>query len=132
MCQWVVLDFLIIKTFLNQERKRKYKNDYWRSVEKKTIYPTVVVPEGRNDNIGHAITVVDDLIFDSTQQHTLNFAENPLNGLVDFMVSKIYILQQDLNKMTMYPLWNVKLNIIEYIWLLFNDIISYLYIYKSV
>ena len=33
---------------------------------KKTIYPTVVIPEGRDNDVGHAITVVDDLIFDST------------------------------------------------------------------
>ena len=29
---------------------------------KKTNFPTVVVPEGRDNDVGHAITVVDDLI----------------------------------------------------------------------
>ena len=85
----------------NFSRSRKKKEIQKMTIEKllkeKTIYPTVVVPEGRDNNVGHAITVVDDLIFYSTQEHALNFAENPLNGLVDFMESKIFILLFSLN-----------------------------------
>ena len=62
MCQRLVLDFLIIETFQNQEKRKNTKDVYWRSVGKKSIYLTVVVPEGRDNDVGHAIIVVDNLV----------------------------------------------------------------------
>ena len=43
-------------------RKKEIQKMTIEDLLKKTIYPTVVVPEGRDDDVGYAITVVDDLI----------------------------------------------------------------------
>ena len=40
-------------------------------MEDKTIYPTFVIPIGNDGSTGHAICIVDDLIFDSTQENAL-------------------------------------------------------------
>ena len=37
-------------------------------VNKKTIYPNLVIPFGNDGSTGHAICVADDLIIDSTQK----------------------------------------------------------------
>ena len=73
-------------------------------LEEKTIYLTVVVPQGRNNNVGHAVTIVDNLILIPHKNMHKNFASNPLNGPVVSIKSKIYILLLSLNKMPMYPL----------------------------
>ena len=36
-------------------------------VENKTIFPTIVVPQGEDESVGYAVCVVNDFIFDSTQ-----------------------------------------------------------------
>ena len=36
-------------------------------LENKTIFPTLIVPVGQDKSVNHAVCVVDDLIFDSTQ-----------------------------------------------------------------
>ena len=60
-------------------------------LKNKTIYPTVVVPEGRDDDVGYAITVVDDLIFDSTQEHALKLCRKTLEWTCGFYgIKNIY------------------------------------------
>ena len=51
-------------------------------LKENTSFPTVVVPEGQNDDVGHAITVVDDLIFDST--HALKLCRELLEWTCGF------------------------------------------------
>jgi hypothetical protein len=38
-----------------------------------------VIPLGGDGGIGHAITIVGDLIFDSTQTHALKLGKNTLD-----------------------------------------------------
>ena len=60
---------------MEQTQKRK-KEDITipTLVQKYTPYPTIVVPLGNNGSISHAITVVDDLVFDSTQKYALTLS----------------------------------------------------------
>jgi hypothetical protein len=49
----------------------------------KTIYPTVVVPEATDFQTSHAVCVVDDLIFDSTQSFALKLNKKVWIGSVE-------------------------------------------------
>jgi hypothetical protein len=44
-----------------------------------TPYPTLVIPIGHDGSVSHAITIVDDLIFDSTQKYALKLGEQSLD-----------------------------------------------------
>ena len=48
-----------------------------------TCYPTVCILLGKDGSAGHAITVVDDLIFDSTQSEALKLSEKSLNSICE-------------------------------------------------
>ena len=50
-------------------------------VKTKTIYPTLVIPFGNDGSTGHAICVVDDLIFDSTQENALKLCRESLDWI---------------------------------------------------
>jgi hypothetical protein len=50
-------------------------------IQKKTIYPTVVIPEASDFQITHAVCVVDDLIFDSTQKYALKLKAESFNWI---------------------------------------------------
>lgn len=52
-------------------------------VECRTAYPTVVIPQGKDGSVGHAVTVVDDLIFDSTQKRALKLQRMSLDWICD-------------------------------------------------
>ena len=52
------------------------------SFETKTEFPTVVIPLGLNKSCKHAICVVDDLIFDSTQARALKLTKESLDWIV--------------------------------------------------
>jgi hypothetical protein len=47
----------------------------------KTIYPTVVVPEATDFQTSHAVCVVDDLIFDSTQSFALKLQKKSMDWI---------------------------------------------------
>ena len=69
----------------------------WSSVEKRkkqkaklfveticpqlTPYPTVVIPMGKDGSISHAVCVVDDLIFDSTQRSALKLTHKSFHWI---------------------------------------------------
>ena len=44
-------------------------------------YPTVVIPVGKDGSTSHAICVVDDIIFDSTEANALYLKEESLNHI---------------------------------------------------
>ena len=44
-------------------------------------YPTVVIPQGADGAISHAICVIDDLIFDTTQEYALKCTRNSLSWI---------------------------------------------------
>jgi hypothetical protein len=46
-----------------------------------TIYPTVLVLVGNDGSVNHAVTVVDDLIFDSTQEFALKLTMESLDWI---------------------------------------------------
>ena len=41
----------------------------------------MVVPQGKDDSVGHAVCVVDDLIFDSTQKYALKLTKESLDWI---------------------------------------------------
>ena len=44
-----------------------------------TEFPTVVVPQGRDGSVNHAVCIVDDLVFDSTQPKALKLCRETLD-----------------------------------------------------
>ena len=50
-------------------------------IEDKMIYPTLVIPFRNDGSTGHAICVVDDLIFDSTQENALKLCRESLDWI---------------------------------------------------
>ena len=50
-------------------------------MKNKTIYPTLVIPSGNDGSTGHAVCVVDDLIFDSTQENALKLCRESLDWI---------------------------------------------------
>ena len=50
-------------------------------VELLTPYPTLVVPVGWDGSMSHAVTVVDDLIFDSTQTHAFKLTRQSIDWI---------------------------------------------------
>jgi hypothetical protein len=60
----------------NSSRKRKKKElTFYNLTEEPTIYPTLVIPLAKDGSVSHALCVVDDLIFDSTQRWALKCTE---------------------------------------------------------
>jgi len=46
-----------------------------------TPFPTVVIPLGKDGSISHAVCVVDDLIFDSTQRSALKLTHKSFHWI---------------------------------------------------
>ena len=49
--------------------------------KERTIYPTLVVLRCKNGATNHSVTVVDDLIFDSTQSHAMKLCQESLDWI---------------------------------------------------
>ncbi len=66
-------------------QKRRGKNKVGISMDElinnKTPFPTLVVPCGVDGSLNHAVVVVDDLIFDSTQEHPLKLSRESLDWI---------------------------------------------------
>ena len=50
-------------------------------IETKTSFPTLVIPHGEDGSNNHAIVVIDDLIFDSTQTYALKLCRESLDWI---------------------------------------------------
>ncbi len=50
-------------------------------LEKRTKFPTLVIPFGRDGSNNHSFVVVDDLIFDSTQAFALKLCQKSLDWI---------------------------------------------------
>ena len=50
-------------------------------INKKTRFPTVVVPLGKDGSNNHAIVVINDLIFDSTQAFAMKLCRESLDWI---------------------------------------------------
>jgi len=49
----------------------------------KSIYPTLVIPQGKDCGVNHAVCIVDDLVFDSTQAFALRLNKKTLDWSVN-------------------------------------------------
>jgi hypothetical protein len=58
---------------------RKRVGNFNLKTETSDRWALVVIPLGGDGGIGHAITIVGDLIFDSTQSHALTLGNNSLD-----------------------------------------------------
>ena len=56
------------------KRRRTTKLTLESLLEEKSAFPTVVIPRGTDMCVNHAICVVDDLVFDSTQPKALSLS----------------------------------------------------------
>jgi hypothetical protein len=74
------------ETFGMLAKKKKKSTNRHLSIEQlcreKTPYPTIVIPSGNDGSVNHAVCVVDDLVFDSTQNYALKLKK----GSFDFAV----------------------------------------------
>ena len=50
-------------------------------IRQKSIFPTLVIPRGRDNSCSHAFCVVDDLIFDSTQKFALKLKRDVIDWI---------------------------------------------------
>jgi hypothetical protein len=50
-------------------------------INKLSIYPTVIVLVGNDGSVNHAVTVVDDLIFDSTQAFAMKLTKESFDWI---------------------------------------------------
>ncbi len=68
-------------TKANVHRKKRKKNVFIKNqlFELMLPFPTLVVPIGSDGSVSHAVTVVDDLIFDSTQKYALKLGPQSLD-----------------------------------------------------
>jgi hypothetical protein len=65
---------------LSAQKKKIYMSKK-NLIREKTIYPTVVLPEASDFQITHAVCVVDDLIFDSTQKYAMKLKAESFNWI---------------------------------------------------
>ena len=53
------------------KRRKRGNFDYKDLIKEITKYPTIVIPVGQDGSTNHAVCIVDDLVFDSTQKFAL-------------------------------------------------------------
>jgi len=59
--------------------RKKHELSMKQLCVEKTPYPNIVVPLGKDQSLNHAVCVVDDLIFDSTQKYALKLKRKSLD-----------------------------------------------------
>ena len=64
------------------QRYQSKEMDIETLVNEQTPFPTIVIPRGMDGSIAHAVCVVDDLIFDSTQNYALKLSRETLDWIV--------------------------------------------------
>ena len=63
------------------KKKKKKKLDIANLCEQQTPFPTIVIPQCVDGGVNHAVTVVDDLIFDSTQTNALKLTKESFDWI---------------------------------------------------
>jgi len=61
--------------------KKKQDLTVEQLVQAKTPFPTIVIPWGKDLSVNHAVAVVDDLIFDSTQRNALTLTHKSFHWI---------------------------------------------------
>ena len=64
------------------QRYQSKEMDIETLVNEQTPFPTIVIPRGMDGSIAHAVCVVDDLIFDSTQNYALKLSRETFDWIV--------------------------------------------------
>ena len=67
-------------TVFNQRGKKKTMT-VKSLINEKSPWPTIVIPRAHDGGISHAITVIDDLIFDSTQEKAMKLTKESLDWI---------------------------------------------------
>ena len=62
---------ICVPTIFNDSHKKRKRCMSIQDLDTFNPYPTVVIPMGADGSISHAICVIDDLIFDTTQAYAL-------------------------------------------------------------
>ena len=70
-------------TYYNRNKKwRKTKNiTLSKLCQEVDSLPKLVIPQGKDGSINHAVAVVDDLIFDSTQSHAMKLKKESFDWI---------------------------------------------------
>ena len=63
-----------------KSRRRGLRMD--QLCREKTPYPTIVIPAGNDGSVNHAVCIVDDLVFDSTQNYALKLKKESFDFAV--------------------------------------------------
>ena len=69
--------------FRNKKKKAKPLPTLKQLCTEKSIYPTLVIPQGKDCGVNHAVCIVDDLVFDSTQAFALRLNKKTLDWSVN-------------------------------------------------
>jgi hypothetical protein len=72
---------LAIPTIFQESQKKRKRIMTPEDLEDYNPYPTVVIPFGKDGSISHAICVIDDLIFDTTQAFALKCTRQSINWI---------------------------------------------------
>ena len=75
-----------------ESKKKRKKISVEHLVQKPSPYPTLVIPLGNDGSVNHAICVVDDLIFDSTQQFALKLCHKSFHWIAGELGSNKHVL----------------------------------------
>ena len=70
------------QAFGQLKKRKKTKLKFDDIIKNKTQYPTIVIPVGGDSSTNHAVCVVDDLVFDSTQKFALKLKLASFNWVV--------------------------------------------------
>ena len=68
----------------NQRTRKHYEKTTitWDDlISTPTIFPTLVIPMGRDGSLNHAFCIVNDMIFDSTQRHVLQLRREVIDWI---------------------------------------------------
>ena len=65
----------------NRRKKKHKRMTLDELVATKTIFPTLIIPRGVDGQVSHAVCVVDDLIFDSSQQYALHLSKESFDWI---------------------------------------------------
>ena len=63
------------------QKRRNRKITLQEVLDVVTPFPTIVIPCGNDDSVNHAVCVVDDLIFDSTQPYALKLTRQSFDWI---------------------------------------------------
>jgi hypothetical protein len=76
-------ELALLQVFSRKRRKGRKHHSLWVEdlVKDRTVYPTLVIPLGCDGSVGHAVAVVDDLIFDSTQTKAMRLTKGSLDWI---------------------------------------------------